>query len=154
MATVDEVTRARVRKLAQEGMSQAGIAREVGIARSTVGRICTDAGISFDRSATAVAVEAHRIDLKAERTALAGETAQRARAILDKLDRPHVVVGWYQGEAFEHELAGPTSGDARNLAIAAAVLVDKHLALVKHDSDDRDLPAVDRWLAHMLGDAS
>ncbi|WP_460774231.1 helix-turn-helix domain-containing protein [Microbacterium sp. GXF7504] len=152
MSGIDSVTRARVIELAEAGMSQAAIAREVGIARSSVGRICADAGITFDRSKTAAAVEAHRIDLKAERTALAGETAQRARAILDKLDRPHVVVGWYQGEAFEHELAGPTSGDARNLAIAAAVLVDKHLALVKHDADDRDLPAVDRWLAQMLGE--
>ena len=152
---VDSKTRARIRKLARQGMSRNAIARECEVSPSTVTRVCAEAKppISFDRTATAAATQAVVDDLKARRAEMAADVLDQARKVLDKFSAQHTVVGWYQGAAFEHVIDGPQSGDVKNYAIALGVLLDKHLVLVKHDSDDRDLPAVDQWLASMLGAA-
>jgi DNA-binding Lrp family transcriptional regulator len=146
---VDSKTRARVEALGRAGqMSRNAIAKDVGISPSTVTRICREATppITFDRSATAVAVEARQLDLKAERARISARLIAEIDGLFDKMHAPHVVVGWYEGSASEHVLDQPTSGDVKNYATTLGILLDKHLALVKHDSDDRDKPAVDKWL--------
>lgn len=152
---VDSKTRARVRKLAREGMSRNAIAREVGISSSTVTTICQAARppISFDRRATKAATEARVADLKAERVKLAAKFSQRAAELLDLMDQPHTVVGWYEGVMSTGTIDRPTSADMKNYMTAAGIALDKTLAIERHDSDDTDLPAVDKFLAAMLGGA-
>jgi hypothetical protein len=133
-------------------LSRNAIAKLVKLSPSTVSRICAEASppITFDRSATAVAVAAHQVDLKAKRAELSVRLVGEIEHVLERLHQPHKVIGWYEGFASEHTIDLPTSGDVKNYATSLGILLDKHLALVKHDSDDRDLPAVDRWLEAML----
>lgn len=152
-ASVDDKTRARVRKLARDGMTRNAIAREVGIDGSTVTRICAAARppITFDRSATRVAVEARTVDLKAKRTEIAERAVVEVERLFGLLDAEHEVINWHEGFMRRGTIDRPTSGDVKNYATAIGILVDKHLVLTRHDSDDRDLPAVDAWLAVTLG---
>jgi hypothetical protein len=50
-------------------------------------------------------------------------------------------------------MALPTARDWRDTLTAIGIGIDKHIVLTRHDSDDRDLPAVDAWLAAMMGAA-
>lgn len=151
---VDSKTRARVRRLAREGQTRNAIAKAVGISASTVTRICAEAKppIAFDRSATKAAVEARTIDLKAKRTEISQMAVAEVSRLFKLLTAEHEVIHWDK-EGYMHRgtIDRPTSGDIKNYATSIGILVDKHLVLVKADSDDRDLPAVDAWLAAMMG---
>lgn len=152
--TIDAKTRARIRKLAREGMSAYRIAKTVGVAQSSVTRICAEAKppISFDRSKTAEAVEAHTIDLKAKRAEISQLAVAEVQRLFGLLTTQHEITHWdtKTGWLVRGTIERPTSGDIKNYATAIGILVDKHLVLVKTDSDDRDLPAVDQWLAAMM----
>src|SRR5690625_901952 len=154
----DAKTRARVRKRAREGMSRNAIAREVGISTSTVTSICNLARppITFDRKATKAATEARAADLKAERARAAQRLMEEVHRTLDKLTSKHTVHHFDKdGVLSTGQLDGPTSGDVKNYLTAIGIALDKVLVIERHDSDDRDLPAVDKWIAVMLGgDAS
>lgn len=150
---VDSKTRAKVRKLAREGNTRNAIAKLVGLSPSTVSRICAEAvpPITFDRSKVAVAIEANTIDVKARRAAL-------SIGLLDDLDRlrkmmfePTTRVHFSVTNGREEYEAQPSSGEIKDLFIAAGIAIDKHLVLVRTDSDDRDLPAVDQWISAMMG---
>lgn len=149
---VDSKTRARVRKLAREGNSRNAIAKLVGISPSSVSKICAEAKppISFDRSATKAAVEARTIDLKAKRTEISQMAVEEVTRLFKLLTEEHEVIHWDK-DGFMHRgtIDRPTSGDIKNYATSIGILVDKHLVLTRADSDDRDLPAVDAWLAAM-----
>jgi len=151
-APLTAATKARIRKLAREGKSRNAIAREVGVGAATVTRVCQSAKppISFDRTATAAAVQAKGIDLKAARAELSGKAIDEVRRLFDLMTTPHEVIHWDK-DGFMHrgEIERPTSGDVKNYATAIGILTDKHLALVKHDADARDVPAVDKWLLAM-----
>lgn len=151
-APISDRTKARIRKLAREGMSRNGIAREVKVSSSTVSRVCAAARppISFDRSETAAATEAKVQDLKARRAEITHMAVDEITRLFGLLTSPHEVIHWDK-DGFMHrgEIERPTSGDVKNYATAIGILTDKHLALIRHDSDDRDLPAVDKWLAAM-----
>lgn len=152
---VDSKTRTRVRKLAREGMSRNAIAREVGISSSSVTKICLTARppISFDRAATKAATEARVADLKAERVKLAAKFTRRANEMLDLMDQPHTITSWHEGDMMTGVIERPTSGDIKNYMTAAGIALDKTLVIERHDADDTDLPAVDKFIAAMLGGA-
>lgn len=153
---IDARTKARVRKLAREGMSRNRIAKDCGVSPTTVSRICAEAKppISFDRTATAAATAALVVDLKAQRASIAAKTVEEVHRLFGLLDAPHEVIHWDK-DGFMHrgEIERPTSGDVKNYATAIGILTDKHLALIRHDADDRDLPAVDKWLNAMMAGA-
>jgi hypothetical protein len=154
-APIDNKTRARVRKLAREGMSQNAVARAVGISGSTVGRICAAANppILFDRSKTKAAVAAHTLDLKAVRMGISEKAIAEVQRLFGLFTSEHEVINWHEGSMSTGRTSGPTSGDIKNYATSIGILIDKHLVLVRHDSDDRDLSAVDAWIAHVQGSA-
>lgn len=149
---ISDATKRKVRKLARDGMARNEIARQCKISAGSVTTICRTAKppISFDRSATAAAVEAKVIDHKARRADLAGKALDEVHRLFGLLTSPHEVIHWDK-DGFVHraEIERPTSGDVKNYATAIGILTDKHVALVKLDSDDRELPAVDRWLEAM-----
>lgn len=79
-----------------EGLSRNGIARRVGRSPDTVTRVVTDAGRSFDRTATAAATEAAAVDRRAQRIAEGGRLLDIVGSTTDRLlgDRyltPHEV---------------------------------------------------------------
>lgn len=152
---IDSKTRARVRRLAREGKhSRNAIAKLVGISTASVTKICAESKppITFDRAATAAATEARGVDLKAKRAEISQLAVAEVERLFGLLTAPHEVVHWdtKTGWMSRDTIDRPTSGDVKNYATAIGILVDKHLVLVKTDSDDRDLPAVDQWLAAMM----
>lgn len=151
---VDSKTRARIRKLAREGKSRNAIAKTVGVSPSTVSKVCAEARppITFDRAKTKAAVEAHALDLKLARAKLSEQAIERVGKLFDLLDSKHTVHHFDKdGCMSTGTLDRPTSGDMKNYITSIGILIDKHIALIKHDSDDRDLPAVDKWLVAMIG---
>lgn len=154
---LSEHTQARIRKLAREGMARNAIAREVGVSAASVSKVCARSTppILFNRASTVAATEARQIDLKAERARLAQRLVAKAHDLVDLIDAPHEVIHWTKdGDMLRGTIERPTSGDVKNYLISVGVATDKHLALIRQDSDDRDLPAVDKWLAHIMGLAS
>jgi transposase-like protein len=129
------------------------IARDHGVAQSTVSRIASQEGLSFDRSATKRATEAHVADLKALRAATSRRFLEEANKALDRLGESYIVFGFGGKDNVyrQHELDLPPAGELRNFMTAAAVAFDKHLAADRHDNDDQGLAAVDAWLRNMLG---
>jgi len=153
---VAPAVKAKVRKLAREGMSRNAIARQVGVSNYSVTKICATASppITFDRKATAAATEAVLVDLKSMRATI-------ARGLLtDEVDKLRTMFGgkisrtsWSVTTGVVEYETPATPGELKDLAVAMGILLDKHLVLVNADSDDTDLPAVDRWLAHLEGSA-
>ncbi|MBD3544485.1 hypothetical protein [Streptomyces sp. JV180] len=119
MASLSEQQRAAVLEAARRpGATRNGVARETGVSEGSVTAICSAAGISFDRSLTAAAVQARVIDLRAARVGL-------ATSVLDDVQlarqRMH---GAEDNRAF---LDG---------AKAVAALAGTHVRLVAFDKDD------------------
>lgn len=157
---IDSKTRAKVRKLARDGLSQNAIAKKVGIAGSTVSRICSTARppILFDRSKMKVAIEAHTVDLKARRVELSQLLVQDAFDLrLKAWSKKQVVIltpemadKGLEPIEFEVDREGK---EVQSYFTSLGIVLDKHLVLTRHDSDDRDLNAVDAWIAHVQGSA-
>lgn len=146
---VDSETRQLIVRLAREGLSQTKVATEAGVSRSTVKRVCEEDApdVTWDRSAVAAAVEAHAIDMKAWRQEEAAHLLvdmRRTRQSLfgTKMERTHYSVS----NGLQRWEAAATPSEMKDLAIAFGILTDKHMALARFDSDDRELPALDQWL--------
>jgi transposase-like protein len=142
-----------VRDITTGGKSAGRIARDHGVAQSTVSRIAKQDGLDFDRSQTKRATEAAVADNKARRAVISRKFLEKADELLDQMDQPHLVFnfGGKDNTYNERELDRPPTADLRNLIVSAATAFDKHLAADRHDSDDQGLAAVDAWLRTMLG---
>lgn len=154
---VPDKTRIRVEELARAGeMSRNAIAKLVGISPSSVSRICKRAEppILFQAKMPPEAVAALEDDLKARRARISSMAVTEVERLFTLLTAEHEVIHWDR-EGFMHRgtISSPTSGDVKNYATTIGILLDKHAMLTRFDSDDRDLPAVDKWLAAMVGGA-
>ncbi|MFH9293841.1 hypothetical protein [Streptomyces sp. NPDC017520] len=137
---IPDEQRDQVVELARAGRARNEIAREVGISTASVSRICADAGVGFDRSLTAAALQARVIDLKAARLGL-------ATSMLDDV------------QAARQRMHG--ADDNRNFldgAKAVAALAGTHIKLVAVDRDDSSGTEAAKsmlgQLAHALGVAA
>lgn len=150
---VDSKTRALVRKLARSGLSRNEVARRSGVSTYSVSKICADASppITFDRRAIAAATEAKIIDHKARRAAISGQMLDLVGEFQSRMFKELTVrTTDGQGTVITYTV-DPTARDWKDTMTAIGISIDKHLAIVRIDSDDRDLPAVDQWLAAMMG---
>lgn len=84
MAAIFDVKAARA--LHAEGKSCNAIARELGVAPSTVSRWAKREGLAFDRAQVAAANAAHAVDLKARRQAIVSRLYGQVEADLDRLE--------------------------------------------------------------------
>ncbi|WP_206315713.1 helix-turn-helix domain-containing protein [Streptomyces sp. C1-2] len=107
--------RAQVLNLARAGHGRNEVARRTGIPPTTVTRIAAEAGVTFDRSATAVATQARVVDAKARRSILAA-------GILDDLD-----------DARQHLRDATDAKDLFFAAKAVDALASAHVRLVAVD---------------------
>lgn len=151
---ITDKTRARIIDLARDGHSTRAIAAKVSVSASTVSKVCRNAEppITFDRARTKAATQARVEDAKAHRTRIARGLLTDADTIRTQLFEQRTRVHYSVTGGRQEYTAPPTPSELRELAVAFGVLLDKHLALARFDSDDRDLPAVDRWIARMLGE--
>ncbi|WP_133061535.1 hypothetical protein [Streptosporangium minutum] len=118
-APIPDTTRAAILKDIRAGEKSRGqIARDHEVSTTTVSKIAADAGIDspFSREKTQKATEARVIDNKARRTQLASGSLEAAEEALAEIRKT------LPGSAL------------RDLAITYGVLIDKHVAIEKHDS--------------------
>jgi transcriptional regulator with XRE-family HTH domain len=129
--------RAQFRKLHADGLSASAIARELGVAKSTISRWAKADGIGFDRAKTAEATAAKSIDLAAARTRLAEKMAHRAEQLLDSLDGEYLVYsfGGRDNTYSEHLLKKPPVEVIRNAVTTAGITFDKLTRIVEKDPD-------------------
>lgn len=117
-APLTDQQRETVLDLARAGHTRNEVARLSGISPASVTRVCSAAGVSFDRSSTAIAVQARVIDMKHARGLL-------AHGLLDDI-----------AEA-RRRLHG--AGEAReffDLARSVAALANAHVRIVGVDTVD------------------
>lgn len=117
-------------------LSRNAIARKHGVGAATVTKLAKTTGdaTTFDRSQTQKATRAREADSRSERAALAAELLADARKLRERAWQPYtVVVGTAQG-AQKVTLDLPPLGDVRSAYTAVGIVVDKHLALDKHDN--------------------
>lgn len=78
--------KARILEAIKAGERRNDISRRFGRSPSTVSKIAHDAGLNFDRTATAAATKAKQHDNRARRAALAPEFLAKAEQALDKIN--------------------------------------------------------------------
>lgn len=141
---VDEETRKQVVVAHGEGKSRNAIAKEFGIAGQTVTRICAEAGLSFDRTQTTLAVRARSVDLADARLLLAQKMVVAAQDALDDLDAPYLVFnfGGKDNTFEEHLLDGPPEEVRRSIMTTAGIAFDKATKAVESVSDEGNLTQI------------
>lgn len=149
---ITDAERQRVIDLIGAGTARNEIARQVGISAGSVTNIAKAAGLSFDRTASAVAVEARKVDLASLRAELAHTLLVKAKDLIADLDKPFLAFnfGGKDNTYEEHELQRPPTGDIRNLMQSAGIAMQRSMDLSKFDADPNDgAAAVDAWLDAM-----
>lgn len=141
---VDDEMRADIYRLHAMRMGRNEIARELRIAGSTVTKVCQahEPPLEFNRDETALAVRARQIDLADSRTKLAAMFLVRGIEALEAMDVP-MTIGQFGGKDNtwnERLIDEPTLEGRRNLMTTAAIAAQRHLELVRVDSN-RDLSA-------------
>ncbi|MGW7361987.1 hypothetical protein ACWGI8_00815 [Streptomyces sp. NPDC054841] len=118
---------------ARSGASRNEVARQTGVSPASVTRICSAAGVAFDRTATAAAVEARVIDLKAARVNLAGN-------LLDDITEARMRL---------HQTTEPR--DFFDLARSVAVLTNAHVRIVGVDGPPDESEGARSMLGSLMG---
>lgn len=135
--TFDDEMRADAARLYSAGKSCRAIARELGVAASTVSKWAKETGRSFTREQVRAAVEAHTEDLAAARLRLVGKMATAAEGMLDSIDSPYLVYnfGGNDNTYEEHTLTSPPVEVKRSIIVTAGIAFDKASRIVERDPD-------------------
>ncbi|MFD8545647.1 hypothetical protein [Streptomyces sp. NPDC059649] len=146
---VTDTKRKRVCQLIRDGKGRNEIAREVGLALATITGIARDAGLSFDRSATAAATAARQADLAAMRYKTAIELHEMGDKLLAQVFQPHTVwaFGGKDNTYAEEHHPEPPPAEKKSLVQAAATAFDRSLKMAPPE----DATGVDEARS-MLGD--
>lgn len=132
---VTPAERARVRDLHTQGLSRNAIARELGRPWSTITKIAVDEGLSFDRTATAKAVEARQVDMAAQRAQLAQDLLDDAQRLRERAwTRYKVVVAGRDGADIV-DLELPPAQDVRAFYGAIGAAVNGHKTATALDAN-------------------
>lgn len=117
-------------------MGRNAIARKHRVGLGTVSKIARDAGLhnAFDRSQTAQATSDRQADMAARRLEIAESLLDDIEDIKAQFFDAYTWVGSSKDGVVKTTLPRPDATALRNLATSVAVLVDKHLALVRHDA--------------------
>jgi len=125
----------RARKLHAAGKSCNAIAKELGFSVSTIHRWAKREGLSFDRSKTAAAVAAHRIDRAATRADIIDRMYIRSQTVLQRLEADTYSYRMaIPGQASEQvEDSAPPASDEKSLAAALGIYVTQATRLESVD---------------------
>jgi transposase-like protein len=152
--------REQILALYRGGAGRNVIARTIGCSPATVSKVCKAAGVHFDRNATAQAVAARQIDLKARRQAILHRIYTRVEKNLDRLETAGytyslVLPGGAEDTAriVEHTDDDPPSQDERNHMSVVTGYLQAAAKLEAVDSDGGATDAVSMLsrLAEELG---
>lgn len=130
---VDEKTRGEIVAAAKGGVTRNQIARDFGVAGDTVTRICADAGVTFDRTQTEIAVKARQIDLAEARLLLVQTMAIEAQEELELLNAPYFVYNFGgKDNTFQSEVLDSAPIDVRRSVMTnAGIVFDKLTRIVE-----------------------
>jgi hypothetical protein len=133
-----ELRQTVLNEIRQGTHSRAQIARNNGIAPSTVGKIARDAGITdaFARTQTENATRARMADNKARRIELAAKLLSRTFELDERAWAKHTVVAGGPDGPEKVELDKPPPRDVQALYTAVGILVQRHLELENFDRED------------------
>lgn len=94
-------------------------------------------GLRSDRTATAAAVEAHRVDAKMRRAAIAEGLLEDVEKLRAQLFAPATIFnfGGKDNTYEERSISEPVFADKLKILQAVGVAVDRHIKLVEHDAD-------------------
>lgn len=149
---VEADVRARAIELIRASMPRNAIARELQIAPSSVSKIATEEGLSFDRAnQTASATAARQHDLKVRRLELIDELMAKAADHLVAIDQPFLAFsfGGKENEYNEHELERAPTGDILNLHRAASLAMKDARELIR-DDDDQGVAEAESMLMNLI----
>lgn len=134
---VNDETRAGIVAAHGEGKSRNAIAKQFGVAGGTVTRICADAGLTFDRTQTEIAVRARSVDLAAERLLLSKKMIIAAGDLLDELGAPYLVYNFGGKENdFNSQVLDSAPVDVRRSAVVTAgIAFDKATKVLEKTND-------------------
>ena len=128
----------RARELHASGISCNAIAKELGVSASTISRWAKKVGLSFERTQTAAATTAKRIDRAAVRADIIDRMYTRSQKVLDRLEADtyvyYIAVAGSGTERVEDD--NPPALDEKNLASALGIYLDKATRLELVDGDD------------------
>lgn len=144
----------RAQALFDEGMSCRAIAGRMGVAPSTVSRWAKASGLSFDRSGTAAATQAHKVDLAALRLELATEMGLAAKELLASRKDSYLVYafGGKDNTFNSEELDRPPVEVIRNIVTTAGIAFDKATKFLEtNDEGEKDARSLLRDLGQALG---
>lgn len=142
-----------LRALHADGLSLNAIAKRMARSKDVISRRAADLGLNWDRTRTAVATQAVVLDAKARRAQLANDFLADAERLRKQLWEPteYVEHGGKDFDEVRWTRDTPIFQDQLRIMQTTALATDRALKLMVFDADDRDLPAVDRWLAYMTG---
>ncbi|WP_018561695.1 MULTISPECIES: helix-turn-helix domain-containing protein [unclassified Streptomyces] len=135
---IDAKDRAAVKRMHTAGKSRNDIARAIKRSPSTVSKIATELGLSFDRAAeVAAATAVRKADLAQRRAAFAERLQDIAEREADRLEAPTLYWEW---GGKEHKYAEKTAdlpipADRRAIMSTIATAVDRSLKLVPPKDD-------------------
>lgn len=129
---------ARARQLHAEGKSCNAIAKELGVAPSTISLWAKREGLSFDRSQVVAANHAHSVDLAARRIALKELMLEDAHRLREQLWQPARLVnfGGKDNTLNETILDEPLFVDKKNLMSSVSLAVNAFEKLDARDNDN------------------
>lgn len=117
--------------------SRAQIARDHGVAGSTVAKVADQAGetADFARARTENATRAVQADLAKKRAEISARLLEKAAELIAQMDEPHLVFsfGGKDNQYAERTIPKPTTGDVRNLMTSAAIALDKHMKIQDYE---------------------
>ncbi|MFF2749556.1 hypothetical protein ACFVVA_28940 [Kitasatospora sp. NPDC058048] len=131
-APIPDQQRETVLDLARAGHPRNEVARLSGVSPASVTRICSTAGVSFDRTATAAAVEARVIDMKQARGLLAS-------GLLDDV-----------AEARHRLHRASEAREFLDLARAVAALTNAHVRIISVDGTDQNTEEARSMLGNLM----
>lgn len=132
---VTAAERKRIARLHAEGKTRNDIARAVGRSASTITKICTELGLSFDRTATKAATEAKVADAKSKRADLMNQLLDESKRMLDQLWSPTILHSFggkdntYNSKNVDH----PLFRDQRDIMGSVSLALTASMRLDEHD---------------------
>jgi len=140
MNKITDEIQTRAVELFDEGMTRNAIARELGIAGSTVTRICHEAGRQFDREKATLSLRAAKVDIEEERLLLSKKMMVAAHDMIDALDGPHLVYnfGGKDNDYNEHLLDTAPVETRLSAMRAASLAFDKATRIIERTNTGLD----------------
>lgn len=144
----------RARELFDAGLGCNAIAKECGVAPSTISTWAKREGLNFDRAQTAKAVSAQRIDRAAARADIIDRLYMRSQKVLARLEADKFTyrVPTETGSMLVHD-DDPPANDEKSLAAAVGIYLDKaqRLELVDGDAGESGARSMLAQLGELLG---